>query len=207
MNTLPPSLRIANTAAVLHGPYAAVTRQAALSGTSRQTLYRDAPRVVQAVDGANYRQQRHRLSQDNDRLRAERTHLSQQLQHAVVLDADQLARFAATVQAEGVSLPVARRLLWPLPQHDTPSVAQLGRWTQVAALKAEALLSVMDDMVRPQVEQVAADDIFFGRRKGRRPPRREPNALRWPPSKPVRRWKRPGPRSWTRCSCSRPRGS
>jgi hypothetical protein len=46
MNTLPPSLRIANTAAVLHGPYGAVTRQAALSGTTRQALYRDALQVV-----------------------------------------------------------------------------------------------------------------------------------------------------------------
>lgn len=164
MNTLPPSLRIANTAAVLHGSYGAVTRQAALSGTCRQTLYRDAPRVVQAVDGSNYRQQLQRLSQDNDRLRAERDHLYQQLQHAVVLDADQLACFAATAQAEGVSLPVARRLLLPLLQQDTPSVPQLGRWTHAAALKAEALLSVLDDVVRPQVEQVAADEIFFGRR-------------------------------------------
>jgi hypothetical protein len=164
MNTLPPSLRIANTAAVLHGPYGAVTRQAALSGTSRQTLYRDAPRVVQAVDGSNYRLQLHHLSQDNDRLRVECDHLYQQLQHAVVLDADQLARFAATAQAEGVSLAVARRLLLPLLKQDTPSVAQLGRWGHAAAQKAEALLTVLDEVVRPQIEQVAADEIFFGRR-------------------------------------------
>lgn len=164
MNTLPPSLRIANAAAVLDGSYGAVTRQATRSRISRQTLYRDALRVVQAVDGSLYRQQLHQLSQDNDRLRAERDHLHQQLQHAVVLDADQLARFAATAQAEGVSLPVARRLLLPLLQKRTPSVAQLGRWTHAAAGKAEALLSVLDAVVRPQVEQVAADEIFFGRR-------------------------------------------
>jgi hypothetical protein len=119
---------------------------------------------VQAVDGSNYRQQLRRLSRDNDRLRAERDHLYQQLQHAVLLDADQLARFAATAQAEGVSLPVARRLLLPLLQHETPSVPQLGRWTHAAALNAEALLPVLDDVVRPQVEQEAADEISFGRR-------------------------------------------
>lgn len=164
MNTLPTTLRIANTAAVLNGPYGAVTRQAALSGTSRQTLYRDAPRVLQAVDGSNYRQQLHELSQDNDRLHAECDHLHRQLQQAVVLDADQLARFAATAQAEGVSLPVARRLLLPLLQQRTPSVAQLGRWSHAAAGKADALRSVLDDVARPQVEQVAADEIFFGRR-------------------------------------------
>jgi hypothetical protein len=164
MNTLPPSLRIANAAAVLHGPYGAVTQQAARAGISRQALYRDTPRVVQAVDGSRYQQQLHQLSQDNDRLRAERDHLQQQLQHAIVLDADQLARFAATAQAEGVSLPVSRRLLLPLLKQDTPCVAQLGRWAHAVAHKAEALLSVLDDVVRPQVEQVAADEIFFGRR-------------------------------------------
>ena len=164
MNTLPPSLRIANAAAVLDGPYGAVTRHAARSGISRQALYRDTLRVVQAVDGSCYRQQQHQLSQDNDRLRAQRDHLQQQLQHAIVLDVDQLARFAATAQAEGVSLPVARRLLLPLLKQDTPSVAQLGRCSHAAAHKAEASLAVLDDVVRPQVEQVAADEIFFGRR-------------------------------------------
>jgi hypothetical protein len=163
MNTLPPTLRIANTAAVLDGPYGAVTRQAALSGTSRQALYRDAHQVVQAVEGSQHRQQLQQLSQDNDRLRAECHHLQQQLQQAVLLDADQLRRFAATAQAEGVSLPVARRLLVPLLQERTPSVPQLGRWAQAAAQQAEAVLSVLDTVARPRVEQ-AADEIFFGRR-------------------------------------------
>jgi hypothetical protein len=164
MNTLPPSLRIANAAAVLRGPYGAVTRQAALSATSRQALYRDAPRVVRAVDGSDHRRQLHELAQDNDRLRAERDRLRQQLQQAVVLEADRLARFAATAQAEGVSLPVARRLLLPLLQQRTPSVPQLGRWAHAAAQKANALLPVLDAVTRPRVEQAAADEIFFGRR-------------------------------------------
>src|SRR5262245_35635724 len=113
MHTLPPELRIANTAAVLDGPYGAVTRQAAHSGTSRQALYRDAPKVLQAVDGSDCRQRLQDLADDNDRLRAERDSLQRHLQQAVILDADRLACFAATAQAEGVSLPVARRLLRP----------------------------------------------------------------------------------------------
>src|SRR6266446_4350429 len=121
MNTLPPQLRIANTAAVLDGPYGAVTRQATRCGTSRQALYRDAPKVLQAVDGSDSRQRLHNLQDDNDRLHAERDRLQRQLHQAVVLDGDQLARFAATAQAEGVSLPVARRLLLPLLQQRTPS--------------------------------------------------------------------------------------
>jgi hypothetical protein len=164
MNTLPPPLRIANTAAVLDGPYGAVTRQAARSGTSRQTLYRDAPRVLQAVDGSHLRQRLDNLQNDNDRLHAECDRLHRQLQQAVVLDADRLACFAATAQAEGVSLPVARRLLLPLLQQRTPSVPKLGRWTKTAAQKADALLSVLDAVARPRVEQAAADEIFFGRR-------------------------------------------
>jgi hypothetical protein len=164
MNTLPPSLRIANAAAVLDGPYGAVTRQASLSSTSRQALYRDAPRVVQAVDGSDHRQQLQDLTEDNDRLRAERDRLHQQLQQAVVLAADDLACFAATAQAEGVSLPVARRLLLPFLKQRTPSVPQLGRWAHTAAQKADALLSVLDAVARPRVEQAAADEIFFGRR-------------------------------------------
>lgn len=177
MNTLPTPLRLANAAAVLDGPYGAVTRQATRCGSSRQTLYRDAARVVPAVDGCDHRQQLHELSQDNDRLRADGEQLRRQLQQAVVLDADQLARFAATAQAEGVSLPVARRLLLPLLKQDTPSVAQLGRWTHALAGKAEALLSVRDEVSRPQVEQVAAAEIFFGRRPCLR--RVEQHSLCW----------------------------
>jgi hypothetical protein len=164
MNTLSPQLRIANTAAVLHGPYGAVTRQAALSGTSRQALYRDAAHVFQAVDGSDHQLQLQVLRQDNDGLRAERDHFHQRLQQAVVLDADHLACFAATAQAEGVSLPVARRLLVPFLAQRTPSVAQLGRWAQAAAQKTSALLPVLDAVARPRVRQAAGDEIFFGRR-------------------------------------------
>src|SRR5437867_1100843 len=111
MSNLPPHLRIANTAAVLDGPYGAVTRQASLAGASRQALYRDAPKVLQAVDGTDSQRRLDALQHDLDGLRAERDALQRLLQQAVVLDADGLARFAATAQAEGVSLPVARRLL------------------------------------------------------------------------------------------------
>jgi hypothetical protein len=120
--------------------------------------------VLQAVDGSDSRQRLHNLQDDNDRLHAERDRLQRQLHQAVVLDGDQLARFAATAQAEGVSLPVARRLLLPLLQQRTPSVPQLGRWAHGAAHKADALLSVLDAAARPRVEQAAADEIFFGRR-------------------------------------------
>jgi hypothetical protein len=164
MNTLTPQLRIANTAAVLHGPYGTVTRQAALSGTSRQALYRDAAHVLQAIDGTDAQRRLDALQHDCDRLRAERDDLRRQLQQTVVFDRERLARFATTAQAEGVSLPVTRRLLQSVLDARVPSVAQLGRWTHAAAQRAAALLPVLDDVARPRAAQVAADEIFFGRR-------------------------------------------
>jgi hypothetical protein len=164
MSNLTPQLRIANTAAVLDGPYGAVSRQAQQAGLSRQALYRDAPKVLQAVDGSDTQQRLHALQNDIDQLRGARDQLQRQLQQAVVLDHDRLACFAATAQAEGVSLPVARRLLVPFLQQRTPSVPQLGRWAHTAAQKADALLAVLDAVARPRVEQAAADEIFFGRR-------------------------------------------
>jgi len=164
MSTLTPQLRIANTAAVLDGPYGAVTRQAALSGSSRQTLYRDAPHVLQAVAGADAQRRLDALQDERDLLRAERADLQRQLQQAVVFDRERLACFAATAQAEGVSLPVTRRLLQPVLGPQTPSVAQLGRWAHAAAEHAAALLPVLDAVTQPRAEQVAADEIFFGRR-------------------------------------------
>jgi hypothetical protein len=92
----------------------------------------------------------------------------------VLIDADSLAHFAGTAQAEGVSLPVARRLLGPLlakslapePRRRPrlPSVARLGRLARAAAVRSAALLEVLDGFSRDRVRQGAADEIFFGNR-------------------------------------------
>ena len=76
------------------------------------------------------------------------------------------AEYAATAQAEGVSLPVARQLLTVLLKEETPSVASLGRQTQEAAERAGALLTVLDAELTPRVEQAAADEMFLdGKRR------------------------------------------
>jgi hypothetical protein len=90
--------------------------------------------------------------------------LQRRLDHAVVLDPDCQAEFAATAQAEGVSLPVARRLLQVVLRQRTPSVAKLGRWTQAAGTRSGALLEVLDASSRPRVRQAVADEIFVRRR-------------------------------------------
>jgi hypothetical protein len=85
-----------------------------------------------------------------------------------------LAHFASDAQAEGVSLPVARRLLSPLlakslapqPQRQPrlPSVARLGRLARAAAVRSASLLEVLDGFSRDRVRQGAGDEIFFGKR-------------------------------------------
>jgi hypothetical protein len=171
MLNLPPQRRIANAAAVLDGPHGAVSRQARLQGLSRQALYRDTQRLLQALDTSLAEQQLHELRVHSAQLHAQVADLQAALDEAVVLDEDRLAAFASTAQAEGVSLPVARRLLAPLlaPAGATgstapwlPSVAQLGRWSRDAARRAKALLQVLDEFSRPRVQQAAPDEIFFG---------------------------------------------
>jgi hypothetical protein len=174
MSTLSPQLRIANTAAVCDGPYGAVTRQAQRSGVCRQALYRDAPNVLQAVEGSATQRQLQDLQDEIDRLHATCATLHRQFQQAVLVDADTLAHFASTAQAEGVSLPVARRLLAPLLAKSLahqpprpprlPSVARLGRLARAAAVRSAALLGVLDGPSRERVRQGAADEIFFGRK-------------------------------------------
>src|SRR5262249_4979095 len=67
-------------------------------------------------------------------------------------------------QAEGVSLPVARRLLAVFLGANTPSVATLGRQSRQAGLRPGASLEVLDDHTRPRVRQGRADEIFFGQK-------------------------------------------
>ena len=165
MTTLPARLRIANTAAVCDGPYRAVIQQAQRSGVSRQALYRDAPKVLQAVDGAATQRLLKDLQGEIDRLRADNATPRRQRQQAVLVDADTLTQLASMAQAEGVRLPVARRLLAPPlaqpladePQRPLrlPSVARLGRLAHAAALRWAALLEVLDGYSRDRVRQGA----------------------------------------------------
>jgi len=172
MLSLPPELRIANAAATLEGPHGDVTRRAHQQGLSRQALYRDTARVLQALQQQDQPPQLQPLREQLDALRAHLSELQEHLDSAVLLDDDCLAAFASTAQAEGVSLPVARRLLAPLlakalgsaSRRRPPSVAQLGRWSRAAARRAAPLLEVLDEFSRCRVEQAAPDEIFFGKK-------------------------------------------
>jgi hypothetical protein len=88
--------------------------------------------------------------------------LQQRLGHAVEITPEKQAEVACVAQAEGVSLPVARRILQVLLRPKPRSVPTLGRATAEAGCHAGRLLEVLDEAARPRVAQATADEIFSG---------------------------------------------
>jgi hypothetical protein len=160
MPTIPQ--RIASAFAVLCGRYGVVTEMANDRDQSRQSLYREAEQVANAVDGTAARARIDELQRQLVDQRAEVQALQERLEHAVEITPDKQDEFATLAQAEGVSLSVARRLLRVVEgPKATPSVPTLGRATLEAARRAGPLLKVLDEVARPQVEQATADEIFL----------------------------------------------
>jgi hypothetical protein len=154
--------RIASAFAVLCGRYGDVTRMAHDREQSRQSLYREARQVAEAVDGAGAQAQIEDLQRQLAERQAEVKALESRLRRAVEITPDTQHEFATVAQAEGVSLSVARRLLQVMmgPRRSR-AVATLGRATLEAGTKAGPLLKVLDEAVRPEVKQGAADEIFL----------------------------------------------
>jgi hypothetical protein len=160
MPTIPQ--RIASTFAVLCGRYGDVSRMAQDRERSRQSLYREADDVVDALDGTATQSRIDELKRQLTEQRAENQALHERLKHAVEITADKQDEFATVAQAEGVSLSVARRLLQVVAgSTTTPSVPTLGRATLEAGVRAGSLLVVLDETARPEVEQATADEIFL----------------------------------------------
>jgi hypothetical protein len=162
MNILRSLRRLGSAAAVFFGGHGAVSQLARRREVSRPSLYREAEACLQNVEGTAARQEVQELHAECDRLRRRVVDLESRLGAAVEMDAGRQACFAATAQAEGVSLPTARRLLGVLLGAAAPSVARLGRWTRAAGRAAAARLAILDEATRPRVEQAAGDEIFFG---------------------------------------------
>ena len=96
-------------AAVVFVHQRAVSRHARETEQSRETIYRDARRVAQELEDGQ--RERLALERRNQELEAENVRLLQQAGVNPFEDPDKVSEFAATAQAEGVSLPVAQRLL------------------------------------------------------------------------------------------------
>ena len=164
MPTIPQ--RIASAFAVIFGQYGDVSQMAQDREQSRQSLYREADEVVDALDGTATQSHIDELKRQLTEQRAENQALHERLKHAVEITPDTHDEFAAVAQAEGVSLSVARRLLRVVEgATTTPSVPTLGRATLEAGVRAGALLEVLDEQARPKVEQATADEIFLARNR------------------------------------------
>jgi hypothetical protein len=164
MCIVPPLQRLASASVVFFGRHGDVTASARQRQLSRQCLYRQADKVLRDLDPGRHLRQIDLLRQQRDQLQLRLASLQLAQSRCVELGPDAQAHFAACAQAEGVSLPVARRLLAVFLGDATPSVAQLGRLSRAAALRSAALLEVLDEQARPRVRQAAADEIFFGRK-------------------------------------------
>ena len=161
MPTIPQ--RIASAFAVLCGRYGDVTTMARDREQSRQSLYREAHQVADAVDGTVAQARIDELQQQLAQRQAEVHDLQERLKHAVEITTDTQHEFAAVAQAEGVSLSVARRLLQVVQRsRPTASVPTLGRASREAGRRAGSLLKVLDEAARPEVKQGTADEIFSG---------------------------------------------
>lgn len=158
MPTIPQ--RIASAFAVLCGRYGDVTRMAQGREQSRQSLYREAEGVIDAVDGTATGARLAELERQVVQLQAQLHDLQGRLERSVELTPQKQAELACVAQAEGVSLPVTRRLLQALLPPTALSVPTLGRATAAAGRRAGRLLEVLDEAARPHVEQAAADEIF-----------------------------------------------
>src|SRR3954454_8295589 len=160
MPTIPQ--RIASAFAVLCGRYGDVTQIAHDREQSRQSLYREAQQVAEAVDGTVARAQLEELQRHLAERQAEVKALETRLRHAVEITPDKQHEFATVAQAEGVSLSVARRLLRVMTgPRGSRGVATLGRATREAGKRAGPLLRVLDEAARPEVKQGTADEIFL----------------------------------------------
>jgi hypothetical protein len=160
MATIPQ--RIASAFAVLRGRYGDVTQMAHDRVQSRQSLYREAAQVVDAVDGTAAQARVAELEQQVTQLRGQVHDLERRLGRAIEMTPEKQAEVASVAQAEGVSLPVARRILQVLLPPKARSVPTLGRATAEAGRRAGGLLEVLDEAARPRVAQATADEIFSG---------------------------------------------
>ena len=155
--------RIASAFVVLCGRYGDVTKIAHDREQSRQSLYREASQVANAVDGTAVQSRIDELQRQLAGQQAQIQDLQERLEHAIEITRDKQDEFASVAQAEGVSLSVARRLLQVVAGSViTPSVPTLGRATEEAGQRAGQLLEVIDEVAQPKVKQATADEIFLG---------------------------------------------
>src|SRR4028118_187552 len=104
MSTIPR--RIASASTILFGRYGDVTMMARDREQSRQSLYREAEQVTDAVEGTAAQVRIDELQWQLARRQSEVQSLQERLSHAIEMTPDKQDEFATVAQAEGVSLSV-----------------------------------------------------------------------------------------------------
>lgn len=171
---------LGNALAVLFGNHGDVTAQAQQAGCSRQTVYRHADQVQQAVqearrpgpDRARLLEDNARLRQENQRLRQQLAQARQQARQTVLLDEQAQHHLAVATHAMGLSFNQIEevlailfryaRLLGPggsLPQG--PDRSTIARWVLRYARLASTALTALDQATRRLARLLAIDEIFF----------------------------------------------
>ena len=158
MSILPQDQQIASAFFVTYGHYGDVTRYAQERGVCRQWIYREA-------DALRHERQQAQQEIDHLRLQLDQSQrqirdLQDRLDQAVVLDAEKQAEVACVAQARGVTLRACAELLEVLRPGQILSVAELGRRTHAAGVKAGALLKILDEVAQQKVREAAADEIY-----------------------------------------------
>ena len=126
------SRKIGSAFFVVLGKYGQVSQFADEQGISRQSVYRDAQRVCDTIEGSQTRAELERLRTDNAALHAEVAQLKQRLAVAVVIDEEKQAELASVGQACGVTLSQCLTILDALIPGQAMPRATLGRRTQFA---------------------------------------------------------------------------
>lgn len=164
VTTLTAGTLICNVASLFSGVWGAVSKRARDAKCSRQAIYQQKDRVVQAVAEAQQGgPTRAELQAENQRLREENRQLWEWLALTVEFPPSQQQRFAAEASALGLSLPQIVALLTIVLGKSRPSRATVGRWVGAAAEKAGRLLMVLDRCCRTLVTTVCLDEIFLRR--------------------------------------------
>ena len=131
---------------------------------SRQSLYREASQVANAVDGTAVQSRIDELQRQLAGQQAQIQDLQERLEHAVEITRDKQDEFASVAQAEGVSLSVGAAAVAGRGRvGNYPERADVGTWPpRRPANCAGQLLEVLDEVVQPKVKQATADEIFLG---------------------------------------------
>ena len=154
--------RIASAFVVLCGRYGDVTKMAHDREQSRQSLYREASQVANAVDGTAVQSRIDELQRQLAGQQAQIQDLQERLEHAIEITRDKQDEFASVAQAEGVSLSVARRLLQVLAGSvTTPSVPTLGRATEEAGQAPASCLKCSTRWPNPRSNRPPPTKFFW----------------------------------------------